>query len=96
MSLRDVERTMKVMAWFYEHLEDLGPLMDKKVSEMNPKDESDDDDDGDDDDDNEDEELNTVKVRCFFYHCNMFTFLNVYNENYKNEISNSLLVYLKD
>lgn len=31
MSLRDVERTMQVMVWFYKHVDILGRLM-KKVN----------------------------------------------------------------
>ncbi|XP_078381354.1 E3 ubiquitin-protein ligase rnf213-alpha-like isoform X3 [Oculina patagonica] len=45
VSLRDVERAMNVMVWFYNHREALNPLMDDDQDE-----ESDDDSDGDSDD----------------------------------------------
>ena len=31
MSLRDVERAMRVMVWFYNHRDVLNPLMDEKI-----------------------------------------------------------------
>ena len=31
MSLRDVERAMRVMVWFYNHRHALNPLMDEKI-----------------------------------------------------------------
>ena len=31
MSLRDVERAMRVMVWFYNHRDALNPLMDEKI-----------------------------------------------------------------
>ena len=34
MSLRDVERTMQVMVWFYQHVDTLGRLMKKVISEQ--------------------------------------------------------------
>ena len=43
MSLRDVERAMNVIVWFYNHRDALNPLMDDDTDE-----ESDEDDDSDD------------------------------------------------
>ena len=43
MSLRDVERAMNVMVWFYNHRNALNPLMDDDTDE----DSDDDDDDSD-------------------------------------------------
>ncbi|XP_022783821.1 E3 ubiquitin-protein ligase rnf213-alpha-like [Stylophora pistillata] len=48
VSLRDVERAMNVMVWFYNHLDALNPLMDDDTDE--------DSDDYDDDSDVEDEQ----------------------------------------
>ena len=45
MSLRDVERAMCVMVWFYEHLDVLGPLMDGREETGEESDEEDDDSD---------------------------------------------------
>ena len=61
VSLRDVERAMNVMVWFYNHREFLNPLMD----ETNQDEESDSDSETDDSDDDEgaargEEELNQV------------------------------------
>ena len=50
MSLRDVERAMNVMVWFYNHRNALHPVMDDDTDEDN-----DDDDDDDDNDDNDDD-----------------------------------------
>lgn len=50
MSLRDVERAMNVMVWFYNHRNALNPLMDDDTDE-----DSDDDDDDSDVEYDEDE-----------------------------------------
>ena len=50
MSLRDVERAMNVMVWFYNHRDALNPLMDDDTDE-----DSDDDDDDSDVEYDEDE-----------------------------------------
>ena len=55
MSLRDVERAMCVMVWFYEHLDVLGPLMDGREETGEESDE-------DEDDDSEEEEDETLQV----------------------------------
>ena len=35
MSLRDVERAMRVMVWFYNHRDALNPLMDENIDQEN-------------------------------------------------------------
>ena len=57
MSLRDVERAMNVMVWFYNHRDALNPLMDGATDE-----DSDDEDDDDDDSDADDEEDEIFQV----------------------------------
>ena len=54
MSLRDVERAMNVMVWFYNHRNALNPLMDDDT------DEDSDDDDDDSDVEYEEDELDQV------------------------------------
>ena len=34
MSLRDVERAMQVMVWFYKHVDILGRLMKRAITEQ--------------------------------------------------------------
>ena len=60
MSLRDVERAMNVMVWFYNHRNALNPLMDDDTDE-----DSDDDDDDDDDSDVEYDEDELDQVTQF-------------------------------
>ena len=63
MSLRDVERAMQVMVWFYNHVDTLGRLMKKVLTEQR-REEGLDDDEVDDDDDvsnNAFQIFNTVK-----------------------------------
>ena len=45
MSLRDVERAMQVMVWFYNRVESLGKLMKKVLIEQRKKEGYDDDGD---------------------------------------------------
>ena len=45
MSLRDVERAMQVMVWFYNHVDTLGRLMNKVLTEQRREEGCDDDDD---------------------------------------------------
>lgn len=54
MSLRDVERAMNVMVWFYNHRNALNPLMDDDT------DEDSDDDDEDSDVEYDEDELDQV------------------------------------
>ena len=54
MSLRDVERAMNVMVWFYNHRNALNPLMDDDTDEDN------DDDDDDSDVEYDEDELDQV------------------------------------
>ena len=50
VSLRDVERAMNVMVWFYNHREVLNPLMDETNDDQDEESDSDSDlDDSDDD-----------------------------------------------
>ena len=49
MSLRDVERAMQVMVWFYNHLDTLGGLMNKVLTEQRREEGLDDDEEDDDD-----------------------------------------------
>ena len=51
VSLRDVERAMQVMVWFYSHVDTLGRLMKKVITEQRREegDEVDEDDDVDED-----------------------------------------------
>lgn len=58
MSLRDVERAMNVMVWFYNHRDALNPLMDGATDEN-----SDDDDDDSDADDEEDEIFQVILIK---------------------------------
>ena len=51
MSLRDVERAMQVMVWFYNHVDTLGRLMKEALTEQRREEGLDDDEDDDDDDD---------------------------------------------
>ena len=41
MSLRDVERAMRVMVWFYNHRDALNPLMDEKIDVKDAEDDLD-------------------------------------------------------
>ena len=50
MSLRDVERAMQVMVWFYNHVDTLGRLMNEVLMEQRREEGLDDDEDDDDDD----------------------------------------------
>ena len=50
MSLRDVERAMQVMVWFYNHVDTLGRLMNKVLTEQRREEGLNDDEDDDDDD----------------------------------------------
>ena len=61
MSLRDVERAMNVMVWFYNHRDALNPLMDGATDE-DSEDEDDDDDDSDADDE-EDEIFQVILIK---------------------------------
>ena len=58
MSLRDVERAMNVMVWFYNHRDALNPLMDGATDE-----DSDDDDDDSDANDEEDEIFQVILIK---------------------------------
>ena len=49
VSLRDVERAMQVMVWFYNHVDTLGRLMNKVLTEQRREEGRDDDEDDDDD-----------------------------------------------
>ena len=51
MSLRDVERAMQVLVWFYNHVDTLSRLMNKVLTEQRREEGRDDDEDDDDDDD---------------------------------------------
>ena len=48
VSLRDVERAMQVMVWFFNHVDTLGRLMNKVLTEQRREEGLDDDDDDDD------------------------------------------------
>ena len=61
MSLRDVERAMQVMVWFYNHVDTLGRLM-KEVLTEERREEGLDDDEVDDDD--EDDVSNNAFQHC--------------------------------
>ena len=63
VSLRDVERAMKVMVWFYNHRDALNPLMDENLDDQDEESDEDDEDDGSDDGDDEEDELNQVTQR---------------------------------
>lgn len=47
MSLRDVERTMQVMVWFYKHVDTLGRLMEEVITKQRREEGEDVDDDDD-------------------------------------------------
>ena len=49
VSLRDVERAMQVMVWFYNHVDTLGRLMKKVIAEQRREEGNDVDEDDDDD-----------------------------------------------
>ena len=53
VSLRDVERTMQVMVWFYKRVDTLGRLMMEVITEQRRQE----GEDVDDDDDDADEEV---------------------------------------
>ena len=63
VSLRDVERAMQVMVWFYNHVNTLGRLMKEVLTEQRREEGFDDDEDDDDDDvsNNAFQIFNTVK-----------------------------------
>ena len=58
VSLRDVERAMKVMVWFYNHRNELGHLMDNTLTAS--EEENDDDGAGENGLDNEEDTLDKV------------------------------------
>lgn len=58
MSLRDVERAMNVMVWFYNHRDALNPLMDGATDE-----DSADNDDDSDANDEEDEIFQVILIK---------------------------------
>ena len=60
MSLRDVERAMRVMLWFYNHRDALNPLMDEELEE---EDEESEDENENIDDEEEDEQHDLYKVK---------------------------------
>ena len=60
MSLRDVERAMRVMVWFYNHRDALNPLMDEELEE---EDEESEDENENIDDEVEDEQHDLHKVK---------------------------------
>jgi len=49
VSLRDVERAMQVMVWFYNHVDTLSRLMNKVLTEQRREEDRDDDEDDYDD-----------------------------------------------
>ena len=82
VSLRDVERAMKVMVWFYNHRDALNPLMDEHLND--PDEESDDEDDDDsEDDDNEDEQDELDQVLVFL--CSFLSFLGPFSDTLNKE-----------
>ena len=67
VSLRDVERAMQVMAWFYKHVDTLGRLMRKVTAEQRRKEGL---------DVNEDEEEDEVVIKPFEILCsNKYSFI---------------------
>ena len=63
MSLRDVERAMRVMVWFYNHRDALNPLMDEKLEEEDEESE-DENENIDDEEEDEQDDLHKVKGIC--------------------------------
>ena len=64
VSLRDVERAMQVMVWFYNHKDTLGRLMGNAINEQRREE----DHDPDEDDSDVDEEVSLPHLRfvlCF-------------------------------
>ena len=61
VSLRDVERAMKVMVWFYNHRDSLNPLMDEHLNDSDEESDDEDDDDSEEDDiEDEQDDLDQV------------------------------------
>ena len=63
MSLRDVERAMRVMLWFYNHRDALNPLMDEELEEEDEESE-DENENIDDEEEDEQDDLHKVKGIC--------------------------------
>ena len=63
MSLRDVERAMRVMVWFYNHRGALNPLMDEELEEEDEESE-DENENIDDEEEDEQDDLRKVKGIC--------------------------------
>ena len=63
VSLRDVERAMQVMVWFYKHVDTLGRLMRKVTAEQRRKEGLDVNED-DDDDDEEEVVIEPFEILC--------------------------------
>ena len=60
MSLRDVERTMQVMVWFFKHVDHLGRLMKQVTTEQRRQ-------EGEDVDEDDDDEVDEkVIMHCLF------------------------------
>lgn len=60
VSLRDVERAMQVMVWFYSHVDTLGRLMKKVITEQRRE-------EGDEDEDDDDDEEVIMFLNYWFY-----------------------------
>ena len=63
MSLRDVERAMRVMVWFYNHCDALNPLMDEELEEEDEESEEE-NENIDDEEEDEQDDLHKVKGIC--------------------------------
>ena len=63
MSLRDVERAMRVMVWFYNHRHALNPLMDEKI-DAEDRESEDENENIDDEEEDEQDDLDKVKEIC--------------------------------
>ena len=65
MSLRDVERAMQVMVWFYQHVDDLGRLMRRVLKEKRR--EEGEEDESEDDEEEDEVGYKSVKISFFFF-----------------------------
>ena len=63
MSLRDVERCLEVLAWFYDHMDMLRPLMKAKTNEQDAEEEEE-DEESEDEDYSQSEEEDEVCISC--------------------------------
>ena len=91
MSLRDVERAMRVMVWFYNHRDALNPLMDEELEEEDEESE-DENEIIDDEEEDEQDDLEKVKGICPLKRNRQNCILNKYVPERRNGIKKTFLL----